>query len=75
MIAALTVATLLAGIAAATAPGPGPQRPKYPEDLSKGRGKKRGVEAKGKLSPELAILFDQFVGSRSGEQRQYGSQL
>jgi subtilisin family serine protease len=72
MVAALAVSTLLAGMPAATARGPQPQRPKYPEDLNKGRGKKRGFEAKAKLSPELAILFDQFVGSRGRERPQFG---
>ncbi|HEX8145601.1 MAG TPA: S8 family serine peptidase [Pyrinomonadaceae bacterium] len=71
LIAILAAAMLWGGAPAATAPRPQPQRPKYPEDLNKGRGKKRGPEAKGKLSPELAILFDQFVGARVGGRRQF----
>jgi subtilisin family serine protease len=54
---------------AATAPVELPKRPQYP-DINKGRGKKRGFEAKQKLSPELVILFDQIT---SGAQKvQYG---
>jgi minor extracellular serine protease Vpr len=41
------------------------QRPQYP-DVNKGRGKKRGTDAKEKLSPELAILFDQYTGGDAG---------
>lgn len=71
VVAALAAAMLLSGMPAATAPNAQPQRPKYPEDLRKGRGKKRGFEAKAKLSPELAILFDRFVGGRDAERRQF----
>jgi minor extracellular serine protease Vpr len=49
-----------------------PQRPRYPEDLRRGRGKKRGLEAKGKLSPELALLYDQFSGVSRPERRRFG---
>jgi len=71
-VAVLAAAMLWGGTPAATAPGPHPQRPKYPEDLNGGRGRKRGLEARGKLSPELAILFDQYVGSRGGGRPQLG---
>lgn len=49
----------------------------YP-DTTKGESKKRGFEAKDKLSPELAILFDQITAPRSGGGPQYrfdGEQL
>jgi subtilisin family serine protease len=71
LITILAAAMIWGGAPATTAPLSQPQRPKYPEDLKKGRGKKRGFEAKGKLSPELAILFDQFSGQRAGERRQF----
>lgn len=52
---------LLSTLPLTTATGEQPVRPRYP-DLNKGRGKRRGVEPKEKLSPELNILFDQFDG-------------
>jgi minor extracellular serine protease Vpr len=61
---------LLSSLPAMTAPAVQPKRPQYP-DINKGRGKKRGIEAKEKLSPELAILFDQFTGDGSGSQYRF----
>lgn len=54
---------------AVTAPYQQPKRPPYP-DINKGRGKKRGLEAKEKLSSELVILFDQIANG--GDSFQYG---
>lgn len=72
VVAVLATAMLLSDRPAATAPRARPQRPQYPQDILKGRGKKRGVEAKEKLSPELAILFDRFVGGGGAERRRFG---
>lgn len=72
LAAALAAAVLIGSRPAAPAPVTQPERPRYPTDLKKGRGKKRGIEAKGKLSPELAILFDQYAGESSAGLRQFG---
>lgn len=58
---------LLPAWPAATAPTQQPKRPPYP-DINKGRGKKRGIEAKEKLSPELIILFDQLTSGTASVQ-------
>jgi subtilisin family serine protease len=71
VVAVLVAAVLPGGLLPTPATGAQPQRPRYPEDLKKGRGKKRGLEAKGKLSPELAILYDQFSGARRTESRRF----
>lgn len=70
-VVSILAAVLVCGLAAATANTAQPQRPRYPEDLKRGRGKKRGLEAKGKLSPELAILFDQVTDARRVERHQF----
>lgn len=70
-VAGLSLLLLLSALPAATAPGEQPTRPQYP-DLSKGRGSRRGVEAKEKLSSELEILFDQFYGAGDGGRRRFG---
>lgn len=70
-VAGFPLVLLLCALPAATAPGEQPTRPQYP-DLTKGRGKRRGVEAKEKLSPELNILFDQFDGAGAGGRRRFG---
>jgi subtilisin family serine protease len=51
--------------------------PKYP-DLTAQFVKARGDDDREKLSPELALLYDQFSGGRAGDGRQYkfdGGQL
>ncbi len=59
---------LLSCLPSLTAPPPQPSRPQYP-DINKGLSLgARGTEARDKLSPELAILFDQFTGSSAGSQ-------
>jgi minor extracellular serine protease Vpr len=60
-LALVVFLVLLPSLPAATAPYFQLKRPRYP-DIDKGRGKKRGIEVKEKLSPELAILFDQVTG-------------
>lgn len=71
VVAVLATAMLLSYRPAATASRARPHRPQYPQDILKGRGKKRGVEAKEKLSPELAILFERFAGGGGAGRRQF----
>ena len=68
LIALVVVLILLPSSPGTTAPADQPQTPHYP-DTNRGRGRRRGVEAKEKLSPELAILFEQFT--RDGAVSQY----
>ncbi len=70
LIALVLFITSLPSSPGTTAPADLPQTPHYPE-INKGRGKKRGAGETEKLSPELAILFDQFSGSGAGGQYKF----